>query len=395
MIDLYPGAAPDTPTTETLAHDLRLIRAQIDATETEIAGLEGSRREQDQNRLTVLRSRLLTLVSTHASILELAVGTETSSVEILIPAIPPTDAVEPRPMYYAALAGLVALLGATAIAFLAEYFKNDVKDVEDIAEVTGLPVVGKVTQPRGVFRLRQPSSVVTLQRRDSREAESYRRLRVNIDLLAAHGEFRSLLVTGSRPADGKSLTAANLAVAFAQSGRRVILVDADLREPGIHKLFDLPNERGLTQILDYGAHVIGQLALPTLEPNLRVVTAGSARVNPTDIVGSQRMRDAVLHLLPLADLVVFDSPPVPDVSDAVLLSSLVQETILVISPRLTSRDTAFQARQSLAIANANVLGAVAFEVSRGLPRFSRPIRTPRRPSGRAVKASATQPPDSR
>jgi capsular exopolysaccharide synthesis family protein len=397
MAELSPGNGnASSPVAETLERDLAVIRAEIDDTEAEIDAIE-SQRQPNENRLTILRSRLLTLLATHANILELSMGTDPSSIEVLVPAIAPTEPIEPRPSFYTALAALVALFAATAVAFLAEYLKNDVKDIEDIEEVTGLSVVGKVRQPKGALRLRHPSAIVTLHRRDSREAESYRKLRVNIDLLAMHGEFRSLLVTGSRPVYGKSLTAANLAVAFAQSGRRVILVDADLREPQIHGLFDLPNERGLTHILEYGVQSINQLVQPTPEPNLRVVTAGSARVNPSDLLGSQRMREAVLHLLSLADLVVFDSPPVPDVSDAVLLSSIIQETVLVVSPRRTSRDAAFQARQALEIAHANVLGAVAFEVSRGMPRLFRPRTrtTAKRPQAQAVKASAPQSPDSR
>jgi len=160
------------------------------------------------------------------------------------------------------------------------------------------------------------------------------------------------------PGEGKTITASNLAIAFAQAGRRVLLVDADLRKPGIHTVFNLPNTSGLTTLLR-NEHSSLEAASQVIEQdNLRVLTTGPLPPNPAELLGSQRMR-AILERIQLGnDLLIFDSPPLRAVTDSAILSSFLDGTLLVIDAGRSKRRAVRQGREALAKADANVLGVV-------------------------------------
>jgi capsular exopolysaccharide synthesis family protein len=199
-------------------------------------------------------------------------------------------------------------------------------------------------------------------------AEAYRTLRTNVEFSSVDAPIRTLLVTSSVTGEGKTVTAANLAVVFAQSGRRTLLVDADLRKPGTHIIFDLPNAHGLTTLLRSSDASLNSLAQSTEQENLRVLTTGPIPPNPAELVGSQRMRTVVELLKGTEDLVIFDSPPLQAVTDAAILGSFLDATVFVIDAKRSRRRVIRQAREALAKADANVLGAVLNRVpSRATP----------------------------
>jgi capsular exopolysaccharide synthesis family protein len=192
----------------------------------------------------------------------------------------------------------------------------------------------------------------------SAAAEGFRTLRTNLEFASVDSPIGTLLVTSAMPGEGKTVTAANLAIVFAQAGRRVLLVDADLRKPGVHTPFNIVNGRGLTTMLRGVDTDVASLAHLTEEDNLRVLTAGPLPPNPAELLGSQRMR-AVMDLLKAdADLVIFDSPPLEAVTDSAILSSLVDGTLLVVDTARSRRRAVRLAREALERAGANVLGAV-------------------------------------
>jgi capsular exopolysaccharide synthesis family protein len=177
--------------------------------------------------------------------------------------------------------------------------------------------------------------------------------------------MRTLLVTSSIPGEGKTTTASNLAVVFAQAGRRVLLVDADLRKPGIHLVFDLPNAHGLTTMLRTDEISLEAIAQVTEQENLLVLTTGPLPPNPAELLGSHRMRSILERLKAGGDIVIFDSPPLQAVSDSAILSSFLDGTIFVIDAGRSRRGTVRQGRETLAKAGARVLGVVLNRLSGG------------------------------
>jgi capsular exopolysaccharide synthesis family protein len=200
------------------------------------------------------------------------------------------------------------------------------------------------------------SDLVTLANPRSAAAEAYRTLRTNIQLSSIDSPIRALLVTSASADEGKSTTLANLAVAFAQAGQRVVIVDSDLRRPSLHTIFGVANERGLTTMLledDAPAPLV-----ETSVPGLRLLASGPIPPNPSELLGSKRVEQAIERLRADADLLLFDAPPVLAVSDAAVLSRRVAAAMLIVSAGRTKRDHASRARQQLERAGARLLGVV-------------------------------------
>ena len=198
--------------------------------------------------------------------------------------------------------------------------------------------------------------LITLSNPRSAAAEAYRTLRTNIQLSSIDNPIRALLVTSASADEGKSTTLANLAVAFAQAGQRVVLVDSDLRRPSLHTIFGLANERGLTSML-LEDDAPAPLATTAVE-GLRLLPSGPIPPNPSELLGSKRIEQALERLRADADLLLFDAPPALAVSDAAVLSRRVDAVLLIVSAGKTKRDHASRARQQLERAGARLLGVV-------------------------------------
>ena len=198
------------------------------------------------------------------------------------------------------------------------------------------------------------SSLITLTNPRSPVSEAYRTLRTNLSFYSLDNPLRSLVVTSAAPEEGKSTTIANLAVTMAQSGRKTILVDCDLRRPSLHTLFNLENNAGFTNMmLDENAAAPLQ---KTEVENLWVLTSGPKPPNPADLLGSRQMDRVIETLAGQADLVLFDAPPVVAVTDAVVLGAKVDGVLLVVSAGKTRRDHAEKAKQILEKANVRIIG---------------------------------------
>ena len=197
-------------------------------------------------------------------------------------------------------------------------------------------------------------TLITLTNPRSPVSEAYRTLRTNLSFYSLDNPLRSLVVTSAAPEEGKSTTIANLAVTMAQSGRKTILVDCDLRRPSLHTLFNLENNAGFTNMmLDENAAAPLQ---KTEVDNLWVLTSGPKPPNPADLLGSRQMDRVIETLAGQADLVLFDAPPVVAVTDAVVLGAKVDGVLLVVSAGKTRRDHAEKAKQILEKANVRIIG---------------------------------------
>jgi non-specific protein-tyrosine kinase len=200
------------------------------------------------------------------------------------------------------------------------------------------------------------SPLIALRDPRAPAAEAYRTLRTNLQFSSLDKPLRTLMATSTAPDEGKSTTLANLAVTIAQAEQRVILVDCDLRRPTLHTLFDLPNDAGLTSM------ILAEDVPPPLQetsvPGLALLSSGPLPPRPADILGSRRMEAAIERLRATADIVLFDTPPVVVVTDAVVLATKVDGVLLVFQAGRTSRERARRARQILEKVKAHIVGVV-------------------------------------
>lgn len=203
-----------------------------------------------------------------------------------------------------------------------------------------------------------PVSLVAAVDRNSSFSEQLRTIRSNITFSSVDKEIKSLVVTSSGPGEGKSTTAANLAVVFADSGKRVLLVDADLRKPTVALTFKLPNAEGLSSLLRNRSSQFTEYYQPSGVKNLWVLPSGPKPPNPSEMLGSQRMKELIEQLTKEFDLVIFDMPPVATVTDAQIIASETDGTLLVVRERVTKKQGVLKAKELLSMANANILGVI-------------------------------------
>ncbi|RUQ27860.1 polysaccharide biosynthesis tyrosine autokinase [Peribacillus cavernae] len=188
-------------------------------------------------------------------------------------------------------------------------------------------------------------------------SEQYRTIRTNIQFSSVDKDVRSILVTSSGPGEGKSTTGANLAVVFAEQGKSVLFVDADLRKPTVHYTFNITNTFGLTNVLTKQAD-LKDTVFQTDERNLYVLPSGPIPPNPAELLGSKAMDDLMKEILQEFDLVLFDTPPILAVTDAQILANRCDGTILVVSSGKTEIEQAAKAKELLLSVNASILGTV-------------------------------------
>lgn len=209
----------------------------------------------------------------------------------------------------------------------------------------------------------QLDHLVTVADPRSPVSEAYRTLRTNLDFSSLDKPIKTMLVTSAGPEEGKSTVLANLAVTTAQGGKKVILVDCDLRRPTLHNVFQLKNDVGLTTMVVDDAAVESPPLQDTGVQGLQVVSSGPLPPNPSELLGSRRMEEIIAALLERADVVLFDAPPVVAVTDAAVLATKVDGVLLVINAGGTKRDYAKAAKARLEKVNANLLGAVLNNVT--------------------------------
>lgn len=197
--------------------------------------------------------------------------------------------------------------------------------------------------------------LITLTDPRSPISEAYRSLRTNLGFYSLDDPIRTLVVTSPAPDEGKSTTIANLAVTMAQSGRKTILVDCDLRRPSLHKIFDVSNDTGFTtMVLDTEAE---PPLRETVVENLWLLTSGPKPPNPADLLGSQQVDRVLSELAERADIVLIDAPPVVGVTDAAVLGARVDGVLLVLSAGKTRREHAERAKELLKKARVRLIGA--------------------------------------
>jgi capsular exopolysaccharide synthesis family protein len=294
--------------------------------------------------------------------LRVAQARELSNILVVEPAVAPGGAIRPRTQQNTLLAAVVGGMLALGFVFLLEYLDDTVKSPEQVAQETGLSLLGTIAVIEGK---KAADKLTTYHLPRSPVSEAYRVLRTNLGFAAVDDGLRSVMVTSASLEEGKTTTAANLAVAMAQAGKQVIVVDADLRRPTLHKLFQGRNKQGLTTALLEAQAPLRDHLQETVIHGLRLMSSGPLPPNPAELLNSQRMHQLVAALQAEADLVIFDTPPVLLLADASILAAQVGGTILVVNAGDTRRDALVQAVERLDKAGATLYGVVMNRVQTG------------------------------
>lgn len=339
----------------TILQPVTEIEAQLaepGADTQQLLALRNSRRAELEDQLDPLEAEAARIRTTLSDI---NLGVELSSgggAEVLSTAWVPDTPVSPNVPLNLAIALVVGLFLGSALAFVRDYFDDSVKSKDAVEKVTGVGTLGLIP------KVSSGDELVTVLHPTAPAAEAFRLLRTSVKFLGIERQVRVVQVTSPSPGEGKTMVAANLAVAFAQSGDRVVLVGGDLRRPRMEEMLDIPLTPGLTAVL------IGDVTLPQAiqtaagVPNLSVLPAGYPPPNPSELLSGERARRLIDVLGQTYDVVVIDCPPVLPVTDSLVLARMADTTLLVTSANRTSKRSLTRAVELLRQVDAPLSGTV-------------------------------------
>jgi capsular exopolysaccharide synthesis family protein len=296
-----------------------------------------------------------TLVNDYIAHIKSEPNSTASSTDNLVvesPAILPKDPVSPKPLLNIGIALLAGLVIGLGLAFLLDYLDQSVRSDEALRERVGLAPLGHIAFVSADPKKR--GELVTLAG-DAPVVEAYKSLRTNLLFSSLDKEIRTIVITSAAPDEGKSRTAANLAIVLAEQGYRVLLIDADFRRPSLHRLFAKPRNMGLSNLM------LGQesdLVADEQVPNLVVLTSGPTPPNPSELLGSGQMNSLIARFRQEFSYIVIDTPPVNTVTDASVVAGSADAAILVIDANKATYPALQHAKQALERVNARVLGVV-------------------------------------
>lgn len=346
--------------------ETELARKQAEVNSAEMALTQAESNAAAQTEIDRLTDHVLRMRDAYSRLLQsyedIRIAEASSLNNILIDehARTPTTPISPRTMSNTILATVVGALLVAGLAFVIEYLDDTIKDPHSIEQELDLSTLGFV--PTFTYQDIKETLIMVTQPR-SPIAEAYRQVRTNIQYVGVSRDLKKLLITSPNSGEGKTVTSANLAIALAQAGNRVILVDADMRRPHLHRLFGYTNICGLTNLL-LGANEETNCLQITMVPNLRLLTSGPMPPNPAELLGSARMAEVATWLTEQADFVIFDSPPVLAVTDSVLLSQMVDATLLVVKGGKTAFQALAVASRRIVDVNGHIAGVLLNQMSR-------------------------------
>lgn len=313
------------------------------------------------SRITSLQTKIDSWQANYGNLSNILNNTQNLFLTVLVPAAEPSIPYSPnivQNVLFAAIIGLVLSIGAI---LLLEYLDDTIKNADDVQNVLNLSTIGAITRIGGIRHGRD--NVITLKEPRSPISEGYRVLRTNLRFTGLENPSGALLITSAGPGEGKTTTAVNLAVAMAQSGRKVILVDGDLRRPNIHHYLELSNNIGLSSLFVEEGLTLDQAIQPTVLENLRVLTSGPLPPNPAELLDSKQMAEILKTLRSQSDMVLVDSPPMLAVADAAIVGSRCSGAIMVLDAGRTRTELSKRAAERLRQANVRVFGVVLNKLS--------------------------------
>jgi non-specific protein-tyrosine kinase len=348
-------------TQESLGQQIQEMERQIDETNQAIASeTDASQLSQLQARLTEYRSLYSQLVTNFEEV-RLAEAQNSTNVVVSEPASVPSLPVSPRTTRNTLLAAAVGMALAAAAVFSLDSLDDTIKNPDEVRQRFNLLILGMIASHET-----QDEKPISLYKPRSPAAEAFRALRTNITYAAVDTPLRRILITSATPQEGKTTVSSNLAVVLAQGEKKVILVDADLRRPQVHRKFGLGNIVGLSELFLMMRPLV---SLPrgviqsSEAPGLDVVTSGKLPPNPAELLTSHKMTQFLEVLSKEYDLIVIDTPPVLTVTDAAALASRVDGVILVAKPGITKLSAFKQTVEQMRAIGARILGVVLNEVN--------------------------------
>jgi polysaccharide biosynthesis transport protein len=345
----------------SLETQLNQMDDQIQRVSSVLSSLEEN--EDNQAERDRLETNLNQYRQTYAYLLQsyeqvrLVEAQSTSNIVQVEPASIPEKPIRPRTLTNTILAVVIGMFMAIGGIFLYESIDDTLKGPDEITAQVGLPVLGIITRHEI-----DESKPITLLEPRSPVSESFRALRTNIQYASVNRPLKTLLITSPTPAEGKTTISVNLGIVMAQSDRNVVIIDADLRRPKIHKALGLPNQKGLSDLfVDDGLTINGSLKKTEIY-NLRALVAGNLPPNPSELLGSEKMQIILEKINLEANLIIVDSPPVMAVTDPAVLAPKVDGVLLVVKPGVTQMAVLKQSVELLRRGDVKILGFVLNEV---------------------------------
>lgn len=331
----------------------RALQQQINSSQQAVGELP-----EKEYRLSQLQSDLATYQATYQSLsdkyqtLLISMQTPISNARVITPARSAVK-ISPRVMSTLFMSVLGGLLTALLLAMGIDALDNKIYTEEDAIQITGLPVLTHI--PLVAKGSTEPLLISSTQ--TSTMLESFRMLRTQLSFISSYGHMQTLVVTSSQPGEGKSTVAANLAAAFALNGKKVILIDTDLRRPRVHTVFNVENTRGFTNVVA-GICTLEEALQPSGVEGLQLLTSGPMPPNPPELLDSRAARETVAYMKTIADYVIIDAPPAHLLADAQIAATMSDGVLLVVSCQEARRGAVERTCELMAQTGVKIVGMV-------------------------------------
>jgi succinoglycan biosynthesis transport protein ExoP len=352
-----------------LEDGIKETNSEIAKKQAELTNLNSASQIADlQQQIAALNTKLGNLQTNYATLINNSQQGALNTLSLIESASLPQTPIGPNKPMIVLLSAAIALAIAAGAAYLLEFLDNTVQSPEEIARITGNEVIGFLSDIgrddfKGIYVAKNPRSAL---------AEAYRSLRTNLDFLGINKPLKSILVTSSGIGEGKTTVSANLATVLAQGGKKVAIIDADMRRPRLHKFFEFDNTRGLSDIF-LGKSDIQDAITICGDEKIMVISGGNTPPNPTDLISSGRM-DTILDILKESvDIVIVDGPPFL-VADAALLSSKVDGVLLIVRYGYSLKAAVREVVDQLQFLEARVLGVVINSLPKSVEEYGQHYR---------------------
>jgi len=341
-----------------LALDAEIVETESITDRDLLTEQRGALADRVAGQLGALQSRMLTYAENLDQLQVASNLTESGGAQVVSDATVPGKPFSPKPGRNVAAALALGLVLGLVGAFVRDHFDDSISSANDLEGATGNVSVLALVPMVKAWTKQKEAQLISLTAPHSPAAEAYRSLRASLDFLALQSDIGIVQMTSSVPGEGKSTSLSNLGVALARAGRRVVIVDCDLRRPRIHSFFGLDNAVGLSSVVHGEVTLAEAIQRVPSEPHLSILSSGGRPPNPAELLSHPRVAEIFNALKNEVDFVLVDSPPVLPVADAVIVAGLVDAIVLVAKAGSTSRRTATRAFEVLIQVHAPIVGTL-------------------------------------